>query len=1378
VDSSCVTIDCGALLTANALENGDGGKVVVTGSWGLIFQGSVQAQGGMVSGDGGQVELSAQESLDIDRLTGRVDLSAANGRVGDLLIKATEIVIADPDSWAPCPRPANTLDAADVACFLDSANLTVQTERSGGGSGNISVSGTVGWGSANSLTINADGDFIMLNTDAGIGILDAHGAGDVTINAVRSVLLESCTMIGTTTGNVIINAGASITLGGSITTYGGNVSLTGVGVTSTEGTVDAGGGTILVDGNDGAIHLTGALTTTNETATAVRIIDATTVTLGDVTTGTAGTVVLGEAGGDNLSGAVTQTGAISAGTVVGNTGSTVVLGGNNAVGNLGAFASNGAFTFNDTTGGLNVTGGVETRGGAATISTAGGALALGSSNITTSGGDVSLAGVGVTSAGGIVNAGAGTILVDGNDGAVNLAGALTTTNGTTSAVRIIDTTTASLGNITTGAAGTVALGEAGGDNLSGAVTQTGAINAGTVVGNGGSTVTLDGNNTVVNLGELTSVDAFVFKDTTGGLNVTGNVKTQGGAATVSTAGGALALGGSSITTDGGDVSLAGAGVTSTGGTVNAGDGTILVDGNDGAVNLAGELKTTNETATAVRIIDATTASLGNITTGAAGTVTLGEAGGDNLSGAVTQTGAINAGTVVGNGGSTVTLDGNNTVVNLGELTSTEAFVFKDTTGGLNVTGNVKTQGGAATIETAGGALALGSSSITTNGGNVSLAGEGVTSTGGTVNAGAGTISVDGNDGAINLAGALTTTNGTATAVRIIDATTASLGNITTGATGTVNLGAAGGDNLSGAVVGNGAVSAGGLILAGNGDFTLTGASNAIGVLATAGTVGSITVANSTGLTIGSLGTASGLNAAGDIRVSTTSADGLLIRQNITSQGGVIALNASGIAVNGATVSSTGAAAVTLTASQFLLANQSVINGVLNGTGGTAQLSLNDSNLTAGQNYTIGADKITAGSRVYAFQNVSSIRLDLGSGNDRSDTDFFSFSQFFNGGGGTNQLLVGGITATSSPMTRAGFGTITFTTGVLVPNTSPFGAVLLQNAQPGSGPGSSSSSQTNNFNSTGTSGASPGVSLAGLGAGGAAAVSGGLVASLSGSIGQSLGLVSAGGGAPPSFGVQSQMGATTSAAAESELSLALGGDGTMGVRSSTGLVSVDPASGPPSPRAMAQLDEGFSLLALSELSFGAIGLNQVTVTSQFGAQSMNLGGPPPATALQQSMAQTANPESYSTLFLALGGDGTARIDSISGSVAVDLLGKAVPGYVQSVLAAIITPGSFAELSIALGGTGEYIVNESHGLADMSASGAPTTQVRSAIADVLAALSNSQLSQMLGGEGTGMLLPGDGIQSLALDAAPPGTRIIAELSAATNQQSVAELDHATR
>ncbi|MDP1590014.1 MAG: hypothetical protein Q8M07_19835, partial [Prosthecobacter sp.] len=805
----------------------------------LTFQGSLQARGGLITGEGGFAELSAKESLRLGRLTENVDLSARNGRAGTLLIKSSELVIADPGCWVTNPLPANTLNAEDLSHFLNTANLTLQTDLGSlGGSGNIYLKGTVAWCSAHSLTISAACDFLMINADEGQGVIDAQGGGDVTINAARFVLLESGTAIHTTSGNVVINANQrfnsdagqfGITLGGSITTNGGHVSLTGEGVASTDGTVNAGSGTILVDGNDGAIHLAGALTTMNGTEFAVRIIDATTTTLGDITTGATGTVTLGEAAGDNLSGAVTQTGIINAGSLSGNTGSTVTLDGDNTLGSLGAFSSNGAFTLKDTTGGLNVTGNVETRGGAAAITTVGGVLALGSNSITTGGGNVSLAGTGVTSTGGVVNAGDGAILVDGNDGAIHLAGALTTTNGTSAAVRVIDATTASLGNITTGASGTVVLGEAGGNNLSGAVTQTGAINAGTVVGNGGSTVTLDGNNSVASLGPFTSTGAFKFNDTTGGLNVTGSVETHGGAATIATAGGALALGSNNIATGGGHVNLTGTGVTSTGGMVDAGGGMISVDGNDGAIHLAGALTTTNETAAAVRVIDATTASLGDITTGAAGTVVLGEAGADNLSGAVTQTGAINAGTVVGNGGSTVTLDGNNTVVNLGELTSTEAFVFKDTTGGLNVTGNVETHGGAATIATAGGALALGSSNITTNGGNVSLTGTGVTSTGGTVNAAAGAILVDGNDGAVNLAGTLTTTNNTATAVRVIDATTTSLGNITTGATGTVVLGEAGGDNLSGAVTQTGAINTGTLV--GNtGSTVVLGGSNTVASL--------------------------------------------------------------------------------------------------------------------------------------------------------------------------------------------------------------------------------------------------------------------------------------------------------------------------------------------------------------------------------------------------------------------------------------------------------------------------------------------------------------------------------------------------------------------
>ena len=695
--------------------------------------------------------------------------------------------------------------------------------------------------------------------------------------------------------------------------------------------------------------------------------------------------------------------------------------------------------------------------------------------------------------------------------------------------------------------------------------------------------------------------------------------------------------------------------------------------------------------------------------------------------------------------------------------------------------------------------------ITTNGGNVSLTGEGITSTDGTVNAGCGTIQVDGNDGAVHLAGTLTTTNNTATAVRVIDATTVALGNITTGATGTVVLGKAGEDGLSGAVTQTGSINAGSLILAGSGDFNLTGAFNTIGSVATSGTVGSLSFVNSTALSVGTVGTASGLSAAGGIALSVTGANGLLVGKDIASQGGAVSLSASIIEVNGASVSSAGNSPVTLTAGKFVLVNQPFISGVLVGSGGNAQLVLDDSNLTTGQTYTIGADKLTAGSRSYSFQGVSSVSLDLGDGNDTSGTNFFTFDQFLNAGGGTNQLLVGGSPVSSSPLTRPGFGTISFSGFELAPppaveppppvvaveNISVvvpvFGAFLLQNAVPVGEAGSGSSSQTNNF----TSSSAPGGALASAGGGGAGSFtldspvpSGGLpgagfLAGLTGSIGQNLGLFSAGGGAPPSFGLQSQMNATTSSVVQSELSLALGGDGTMGVRSSTGLVSVNPGGGPPSSSSLGHLAAGTSLLAQSELAIGALGMGEVTLISAFGAQSISLGGPPPAIALQRIMTQTASPESFTRLSQALGGDGTARIDSASGDVAMDLKGTLVPANSQARLVAVITPGSFRELSMALGGAGEFIVNESHGLAIMDATGAPAgPQVSPTMLSLLAAAANSQMSLVLGVEGTAIVLAWEGIQSMAFDEALPSPLVSAQLNAATNPQSLEELDNATR
>jgi hypothetical protein len=567
--------------------------------------------------------------------------------------------------------------------------------------GNLAVTTGSVTGAGVTLTANGAGNDITLN-----GALNGN-AGPVTLTAAD---LISQTAMGTisTSGTLTGSAGTTVTLDqgnqiGSLGAFTSNGTFTlndangGLNVTGAVTTNDAGLASITTTGANLAVT-TGSVAGAGVTLTANGAGND--ITLNGAVNGNAGTVTL--TANDLIS--QTASGTISTtGTLTGSAGTTVTLDQGNQIGSLGAFTSNGAFTLNDAGGGLNVTGAVNAGTGSVSITTAGGALALGANNVT--GQSVSLTGVGVTSlAGSTVNAGAGDILVDGQDGAISLGGALTTTSSTATAVRIIDATSAALGNITTGASGTVTLGAAGADNLSGAVSQTGVIDTGTLIGNTGSTVALGNGNTITNLGAFTSNGALTLNDAGGGLNVTGAVSTtNNGLASITTAGGNLA-----VTTG----SVAGSGVT------------LVANGAGSDITLNG------------------------VVNGNAGTVTLTAA--DLIS--QTATGTIStSGTLTGTAGTTVTLDQGNQIGSLGAFTSSGGFALNDTSGGLNITGVVGDTSGPVSIATAGGVLDIGANVTTAGGaaGTLTLTGVGINQTAGaivatgatTVNAGGGNVSL-------------------------------------------------------------------------------------------------------------------------------------------------------------------------------------------------------------------------------------------------------------------------------------------------------------------------------------------------------------------------------------------------------------------------------------------------------------------------------------------------------------------------------------------------------------------------------------------------------------------------------------------------------------
>jgi len=76
-------VEEGAHITADALTNGDGGKIIFWSDETTRFHGSISARGGMEAGDGGLVEVSGKEFL---TFKGDVDTRADNGRTGTLLL--------------------------------------------------------------------------------------------------------------------------------------------------------------------------------------------------------------------------------------------------------------------------------------------------------------------------------------------------------------------------------------------------------------------------------------------------------------------------------------------------------------------------------------------------------------------------------------------------------------------------------------------------------------------------------------------------------------------------------------------------------------------------------------------------------------------------------------------------------------------------------------------------------------------------------------------------------------------------------------------------------------------------------------------------------------------------------------------------------------------------------------------------------------------------------------------------------------------------------------------------------------------------------------------------------------------------------------------
>jgi len=233
-----------ASIKADAVQNGDGGKVIVWADDTTRAYGSISARGGAQSGNGGFVETSGKRHL---AFNAAIDTSAAKGKAGTILLDPQDIFIADGGSGADdAMLGGNILDSADANSTTD---VTISEQALEGLSGNVTLSASrdivlnnltdgelsmASVGSGSTLTLTA-GRHITATADVNDRFLTGGGAisfaatgGDINIGGVKSL-----------GGVVTLNASGTMTVREIVTTpasgNGGNIDLTSGGLMSLGG---------------------------------------------------------------------------------------------------------------------------------------------------------------------------------------------------------------------------------------------------------------------------------------------------------------------------------------------------------------------------------------------------------------------------------------------------------------------------------------------------------------------------------------------------------------------------------------------------------------------------------------------------------------------------------------------------------------------------------------------------------------------------------------------------------------------------------------------------------------------------------------------------------------------------------------------------------------------------------------------------------------------------------------------------------------------------------------------------------------------------------------------------------------------------------------
>jgi len=209
----------GSQLIADAITSGNGGEIVLWSDNVTKVYGKISARGGLLSGDGGLIETSSKNYLEVGNIL--VDASAPNGKLGTWLLDPRNIDITastnsgtstsggNPNTYTAIADNAQ-ISAATINANLATASVIITTGSTGTQDGDINVNAPLTWSSTNSLTLIANRN---INVNAGI---NWSSTGSLTLTANQDINVNA-PISWSSTGSATLSAVHNINVNSSIT---------------------------------------------------------------------------------------------------------------------------------------------------------------------------------------------------------------------------------------------------------------------------------------------------------------------------------------------------------------------------------------------------------------------------------------------------------------------------------------------------------------------------------------------------------------------------------------------------------------------------------------------------------------------------------------------------------------------------------------------------------------------------------------------------------------------------------------------------------------------------------------------------------------------------------------------------------------------------------------------------------------------------------------------------------------------------------------------------------------------------------------------------------------------------------------------------------